>query len=652
MKWFFFTLLLFPFYLIGQTGAAICAKGKQQSSHLLSYNRIIPTNYLVGDQNIDALYYGLNIDVRDFANKQIKGILNARFKSNKSELESFFLNLNNAMVVDSIVCQNSISSFTHINNKINISFSNKIAIGAEFELKVYYHGNPSSSGFGSFVFGYHGNNKPSIWSLSEPFGAPDWWPCKDDLSDKVDSSEVWVICPNDLMAASNGILKSVDENEENSKIYHWKNRYPIAHYLISVAVSDYQLFEDKWKYEGYDSMPIMNFIYAENLTEANKGQLEKVKRMLTIFSNYFGVYPFVMEKYGHAQFGWGGGMEHQTCTSLGGFGESLIAHELMHQWFGDMITCASWEDIWLNEGFASYGEALYAEAIGDSIGYKNLLDYYIDGAKLAKGSVYVEDVSSVESIFNYVRTYEKGAVVLHMLRGIMGDELFFEGMKNYANSIHKYGNASTEHFKNIMAEQYGQSLDYFFNQWIYGYNYPKYQINLKYKKTKENFNYYLILNQTSNEKPLFFTMPVEVKFVADDGNDTTISFFNNRAIQLFNFSYQKKIAQVVFDPNHKLINTVLGIEISEGSDNLGNLLNIFPNPANDEINVFWNDVNGIPSHLLIHDEMGKMISIHQVASFLSGSISINISTLSAGTYFATLETDKTKYTIKFIKSKK
>jgi aminopeptidase N len=651
MKWLFISLVVFPFFLKGQEGAELCAKGKQSKS-FLSRDYQHTSNYLVGDQNIDALYYGLKIDVQDFANKQIKGMLKARFKSTVNKLQTIFLNLNNSMVVDSIISDNTIASFLHLENKINISFVNKIEIGEPFELIIYYHGNPSSSGFGSFVFGSHGNNIPAIWSLSEPFGAPDWWPCKDDLSDKVDSSDVWIVCPNDLIAASNGLLQSVDENDLNSKIYHWKNKYPIAHYLISIAVSDYQLFEEKWKYEGYDSMPIMNFIYPENFTNENKNRLSKVKEMLTIFSDYFGIYPFINEKYGHAQFGWGGGMEHQTCTSLSGFGESLIAHELMHQWFGDMITCATWEDIWLNEGFASYGEALYAEAIGDSIGYKNLLNYYIDGAKLAKGSVYVEDVSSVESIFNYVRTYEKGAIVLHMLRGIMGDELFFKGMRNYANSIYAYGNATTENFKQIMAEEYGESLDYFFDEWIYGYDYPKYQIDLKWKKEGETYRYNLILNQEINEKPQYFTMPIEIKFKTEDGFDTTFLFFNNRLNQLFNFSYTKKIKEIKLDPNERFINKVINININEGDDNLNKTLSVFPNPAKDEIILLWNEIIGKPLNVQIYGEKGNLMALYPIETNLTGSKILDISKFAPALYFIILETESTKYTEKLIKTNK
>lgn len=651
MKWLFISLVVFPFFLKGQEGAELCAKGKQSKS-FLSRDYQHTSNYLVGDQNIDALYYGLKIDVQDFANKQIKGMLKARFKSTVNELQTIFLNLNNSMVVDSIGSDLTIASFSHLENKINISFVNEIEIGEPFELIIYYHGNPSSSGFGSFVFGSHGNNIPAIWSLSEPFGAPDWWPCKDDLSDKVDSSDVWIVCPNDLIAASNGLLQSVDENDLNSKIYHWKNKYPIAHYLISIAVSDYQLFEEKWKYEGYDSMPIMNFIYPENFTNENKNRLSKVKEMLTIFSDYFGIYPFINEKYGHAQFGWGGGMEHQTCTSLSGFGESLIAHELMHQWFGDMITCATWEDIWLNEGFASYGEALYAEAIGDSIGYKNLLNYYIDGAKLAKGSVYVEDVSSVESIFNYVRTYEKGAIVLHMLRGIMGDELFFKGMRNYANSIYAYGNATTENFKQIMAEEYGESLDYFFDEWIFGYDYPKYQIDLKWKKEGETYRYNLILNQEINEKPQYFTMPIEIKFKTEDGFDTTFLFFNNRLNQLFNFSYTKKIKEIKLDPNERFINKVINININEGDDNLNKTLSVFPNPAKDEIILLWNEIIGKPLNVQIYGEKGNLMALYPIETNLTGSKILDISKFAPALYFIILETESTKYTEKLIKTNK
>jgi aminopeptidase N len=330
-------------------------------------------------------------------------------------------------------------------------------------------------------------------------------------------------------------------------------------------------------------MPVINYIYPELLTDSLKKVLDRTVFMLQIFSQRYGLYPFIKEKFGHAQFGWNGGMEHQTMTCLTStsFNEDLVSHELSHQWFGDKITCRDWHHIWLNEGFATYSQAVYHEGAYGGQNYSDFMLAQMNRAKTASGSIYVQDISDESQIFNSARTYSKGAVVLHMLRGIVGDSAFFRILRTYASDPSlAYSNAVTEDFRRVAESVYGSSLDYFFSEWIYGENYPVYTINWNASNISGN-QYYVVLKitQTTNSNPVYFTMPIQLKINTSSG-DTLITIFNNQLIQKYSIVVNGKPAEVVFDPCNWILK-----DVSTGTDTIVipesyKLYQNYPNPFN------------------------------------------------------------------------
>lgn len=478
-----------------------------------------------GDSQIDVTYYGLNLKVT--SNPQyLSGNVIIGIKADTISLSSCFIDLRNALSVDSVLLNGSPAIYNHTNNKINITLDHIYTKGDPFTVNIYYQGVPGSSGFGSFEFSSH-NGTPVIWSLSEPYGAPDWFPCKDSPADKADSSDMWITVDPGLTAVSNGTLESVTGSIKTNRTFHWKNHYPIDHYLISLAITNYYEYDTYFHYGKTDSMLISHFVYPEDFNDV-KPYLDETANMIKVFSDRYGLYPFIKEKYGHAEFGWGGGMEHQTCTSLGAFGTSIISHELSHQWFGDKITCKDWHHIWLNEGFATYSEAVYIEAKSGKAAYDSQIQNEMNNAKNAQGSIWVQDISNVNEIFNSSRSYSKGACVLHMLRGIVGDSVFFNIMRSYASDPNfAYGTATTEDFQAVAESVSGKNLDYFFQEWIYGENYPHYTVG--WSKTQINGDLYKIslnISQSINTNPSFFTMPVKVK-INTALADTVVTLFND-----------------------------------------------------------------------------------------------------------------------------
>ncbi|HTY58074.1 MAG TPA: M1 family metallopeptidase, partial [Bacteroidota bacterium] len=388
-------------------------------------------------------------------------------------LSSVMFDFSGSMTVDSVTGGGGSRPFAQFLQGMQVQLDRTYRRGETFLLDTYYRGTPAGSGFGSFVSTSQ-NGAPWVWTLSEPYGAGDWWPSKDDNGDKADSLDMFVTVPAGLKAGSNGILIAAQPNPDGTTTFHWSERYPIAAYLVSLAVTNYTEIDDWFAYTAADSMPIINYLLPSTAA-AGTGALRETKEMLRIFSDAYGLYPFVREKYGHAEFGWGGAMEHQTMTSTSNFVENTLSHELAHQWFGDMITCANWQSLWLNEGFAVFSESVFLERYYGPAAYRAHIGSVMANALNATGTLYVQDTTTVAALFNFNRVYAKGAWVLHMLRHVLGDSLFFRSMRAYAaDARFRYRSATTEGFRSVCESVAGKDLGYFFDEWVYGEGYPRY----------------------------------------------------------------------------------------------------------------------------------------------------------------------------------
>ena len=466
--------------------------------------------------------------------------------NNLSTVEvDFFTN----MSTDSIIGAAGSLAFGYVNNNLlQINLGTTYNQGEQFSFDFYYHGHPIEGGFQAFAFDFHGTSKV-ISSLSEPYFARTWWPCKDRMDDKPDSMKMAIEVTDGYYCASNGTLDSVVQASANSDLYYYSVGYPIATYLFSVAISQYTVWTQDYIYNGgADTMPVVHATYPDWYSYSLP-RWGITPSAIGILSDAFGPYPFLDEKYGHSNFPWGGGMEHQTMTSMYGgafgFSEPVVVHELGHQWWGDMITCESWRDIWLNEGWASYAEAIYYEALGGSASYHS----YMNGMAYGSGgTVYLTDTSSVGAIFTTL-VYDKGAWVLHMLRGIVGDSIFFAGVNDYYNSPYKYAAANSEQFEEIFENAYGQQLDWFFDNWLHGTYRPTYY---KYTWSEPDpaggYKTFIVVRQTQTTAPQTFTMPFNVDLYQLPAATQRERVFNDQRQQLFAFHTDNQVDSFVVDP--------------------------------------------------------------------------------------------------------
>ena len=425
-----------------------------------------------------------------------------------------------------------------------------------FTLTIAYTGTSYSTAFGSIEVGTQ-YGTPIVATLSEPYYAFTWWPAKDgdmgvpgDNSDKA-TVEFNITVPNNYVAPSNGLLSSVDTLSGNRKRYHWATDYPITTYLVSFAATNYNTWTQTYTYSG-GTMPVQFYIYPGNDTTANRTSWEKVMGMLPVYASLFGEYPFVDEKYGIYNFNFGGGMEHQTITGLGTFSESVNAHELAHQWWGDMVTCKTWNHIWLNEGFATYAEALWAEHKPGSSGLPALKSNMAAKKYTGAGSVYVTDAetANVNAIFDSNTSYNKGGWVLHMLRHVLGDANFYAVLADY-RAAYQYSAATTEDFRAVCENYYpGGNLNWFFQEWIYGERAPTYAWGWQ-NVLVGGTNYLLLsIDQTQSTSYQRFTMPIDIVV-----NGTTYKVFNDHDPENFVIPLPAAATTVQFDPDEWVLRT-------------------------------------------------------------------------------------------------
>ncbi len=501
-------------------------------------------------ENYDVKFYNIDLNASNL-NRAISGFVQMNATTKIDNFDKVVLNLANTFTVDSAYVNGVKCSFNLINNELTITLPNSIAKNTLFSSFVYYKGNGSEDpNFGAGMLnGIYGNNRYT-YTVSEPYCSYLWWPCKQDLEDKADSVAINITTESTNLVASNGLLKNTI-SLGNKKRFEWKTTYPIAYYLITFSTGPYVKYSIYAKPKGVaDSILIENYVYDQSYLNSNKARINQTVTLIEFFSEKFGLYPFSKEKYGHYTAPCNlGALENQTMTMMNSFDFDLIAHELSHQWFGDNITCSNWENIWLNEGFAQYCETMADEflisASSGKSAIRNLQSQVLyDTENCAMGTA--SSVTNPGNIFNFANSYAKGATVLHMLRFNFGnDSIFFKLLKDYTV---KFTGKSIPTDSLVYFVNHFTSKDYtkFFNQWIYGYGYPKYATTA-YQKGD---TLYVVSNQTtSSTKTTFFDMKLDFRVIKSSGEDYLLAY-QTKPNEVFKFYYPTKNATAIYpNPN-------------------------------------------------------------------------------------------------------
>lgn len=590
-------------------------------------------------QNYDITYHELRFTV-DPAVYSIQGKVKTTFTAltnmNKVVFD-FYKKAGNAFTITSVKNNTTPLTFTHsASHELTINLPTTLLAGNSYTVEIIYSGSPEGSDFGSFATGVHGPSAtPVLWTLSEPYGAREWWPCKQDLNDKVNTIDVYITAPAQYVSVSNGLEQSVITNPNTTKTTHYKHNYPIPAYLIAIAVTNYSIFNQQGGLgtAAKPYFPIINYLYPES-APANQTRLAVTPPIINLYESLLGDYPFRNEKYGHAQFGWGGGMEHTTVSFMGSFGRSLIAHEMAHQWFGDKITCGSWKDVWLNEGITEYMSGIVVEnldGVNDFINWKN--DKINNITSQPNGNLYLTEsqLTSVNRIFSSRLSYDKGAMVTNMIRYKMGDTNFFQALRNYLSDPNlAYGYAITPQFQSHLESASGLDFTEFFNDWVYKEGYPSY--NIEAKNIGNGQAKITVTQLQSDPSVSFFEMPLTIQ-LNGTGGQTQIEVVDNTSNnQEFILNVPFLVTDVVFDPNSDIISRDNFAYLNVSNFELNNQISLYPNPGSTIVQV--KVPNSIEIETIeIYNPLGQLVQTEKTGNF-------NVEKLNSGTYFIKISTNE------------
>ncbi|WP_395045102.1 M1 family aminopeptidase [Flavobacterium sp.] len=632
-----FILFIFATSFFAQNGKSeldkIAESEMKSASSLM--NLAINPNTL----NYDITYHQLEYTVNP-ANYFISGKITTTFTA-LSNMNTITFDMANELQVTSVKKNNVNLTFTESgNNELVITFLSTIISGSSGSVEITYSGIPPVSGFSAFAAETH-SGTPVLWTLSEPFGARDWWPCKQDLNDKINSIDVYVTAPSQYTVASNG-LEVIQTITGANKTTHFHHNYPIPAYLIAIAVTNYDVINQTAGTAPND-FPIVNYIYPENNTPAIQTQLNQTPLIMNVYETLFEAYPFHTEKYGHAQFGWGGGMEHTTVSFMNNFSRGLIAHELAHQWFGDKITCGTWKDIWLNEGFATYLASLAIENLDGITAFVSDKNNMINNITSSpSGAVYLSDAQATDvgRIFDSRLSYNKGAMVLEMLRFKMGDTQFFQGMRNYLADINlAYKYAVTTNFQSHMEAVYGSSLLEFFNDWVYRQGYPTYAISAQNWGSGQAK---IIVNQTQSHFSVsYFEMPLPIRLLGSGGQTYDVVVNNVINGEEFIVSVPFVVTGLQFNTQKHIISKNNTTTLANENFELDKAIALYPNPVLNEIHIQLPSDISI-NNIIIFNSLGNKVLEKNALDFSLGS-------LSSGVYFIQIETSEGTFHKKIIK---
>lgn len=601
--------------------------GQSLKSNSLSVAQIAET------ERYNVHYYDLDLSMTNL-NTSVSGTAEIHATANEN-LDSALFELFHTFTISEIRVNGTPVTYSRVNSAIKAPVN--AATGDAFIIAVDYNGTPPTaatnplggSGMTNATSPSWGNKV--TWSLSESFAAYEWWPCKQSLTDKADSSAVKLTVPNNCKGGSNGILENVVPLGNGTTRYEWKNRHMIDYYLISVAVAKYIEYNVYANPAGAPApILIQNFIYDNPATLPNfQADIDETVDFLELYSDLFGLYPFADEKYGHCMAPLSGGMEHQTMTTQGFFEKSLTSHELAHQWFGDNVTCASWTDIWVNEGFAAYSEYLMKEHLYPAETTQHLIDIHTNIMSQPNGAVWVLDSLNESRIFDGRLTYDKGGAIIHTFRFMVNDDAtFFTGLKNYQTHFKDSVAMGTD----VQAElEAASGLDFSaaFVQWYYGEGFPTY--STRWNSVGSDLLLEITHTASASSVTPTFTNPLEIKFARSGQSDTTIRFDITSNLNQFFVPAIGTVTNIsAIDPSNWIINKVgtnnhdvnflasLEEQINVSS------IQLFPNPSNSLITIQASQ----NCELSIYSTDGKTIGNHLV----DGKLSLDVSAYRNGNY--------------------
>ena len=641
MKFTFIFVLYFVFIsaFAQNTGSETSGiASSEMKSAVREMNLVVNPN----TQNYDITYHKLEFTVNPGV-YSVSGKITTTYTA-LANMTTLTFDLSNTLIVSSVKINNVSLVFSQNTDELVITLPTTQILGSQATVEVIYSGTPPQNGFGSFTSTTRGTAAtPVLYTLSEPFGARDWWPCKQDLNDKINSIDVYITAPSQYISVSNGVEPEAPVINGALKTTHFHHSYPIPAYLICMAVTNYTVI-NQTAGTAPNTYPIINYVYPESDTSALRTQLLQTPLILNLYGSLLENYPFSNEKYGHAQFGWSGGMEHTTVSFMQNFSRSLIAHEMAHQWFGDKITCGSWKDIWLNEGFATYIASLVIENFDGATAFITDKTNMINSiTSLPNGTVYLTETEALDinRVFDSRLSYNKGAMVLNMLRFKLGDALFFQGLKNYLADINlafKY--AVTPNLQAHLEAVYGSSLAEFFNDWVYNQGYPKYAItvqNIAVGQAK------ITVNQTTTDTSVpFFEMPVPIRLTGAGGVSQDVVVNNTINGQQFTVAVPFSVTGVLFDPKKDIISKSSTATLAVADFNFDQSVQLYPNPSSNALFVDLPDGVEIES-AIFYTVLGQKIL--ETKSDKNWDISL----FASGIHFLSLQTNKGTKQFKFIK---
>lgn len=442
-------------------------------------------------------------------------------------------------------------------NRLELELGRQFAAGQKLQLAIEYAIERPRHGF---HFVHPDESEPTqprmVWTQSEPDYARYWFPCFDAPNDRL-TSEIVATVPKDFVVLSNGVLLSQALQSDGTVTWHWSQAQSHVPYLLSVVAGDFEVFEQSW-----DGIPVRSYVPRGRLADAPRS-FEKTPAMVQYFSEKIGVrYPW--PKYAQIcvdEYNWGG-MEHTSATTLNldtlhderahhdVSSTNLVAHELAHQWWGDLMTCKDWGEIWLNESFATYFATLWTEhdegwdqAAWDR--YREAETYFGEDARYRRSIVnyrYNDPINVFDS-----HAYPKGGRVLHMLRFELGDDAYWRAIRRYAE-VNRHRVVETADLRIAIEDATGQGMNWFFDQWLYDGGHPEFRVSWDWDSASKQVRVVVKQAQRTDEVTPLFRTSAEIELGYSSSSSVMKRVQITKSEETFHFESPERPTRVCFDP--------------------------------------------------------------------------------------------------------